>query len=69
MPNSAAIFFQRLDLELRFGIVDALGPVRGRNIVVGDGERELGPAHAPVGERRPSKACGLVTSWTRWQSI
>ena len=42
----------------------------GRHVVVLGGDGQIGAAHAAA--RRgagPSKACGLVTSWTRWRSM
>jgi hypothetical protein len=41
----------------------------GRDVVVLGGEREVGPAHRRPARRRPSNACGLVTSWTRCRSM
>ena len=62
---------QRLDLDAAFLVLDAeLAVGRGRDIVVDDGQR-LFRMRGPCGRvmRRPSKACGLVTSWTRWRSM
>ena len=58
------------DLGRGFGIVDAVRAVGGRHVVVDHGQR-LAPGWRtwrPV-MRRPSNACGLVTSWTRWRSM
>jgi hypothetical protein len=70
MPKSARSA-QRLDLDAALLVLDALGAVDvGRHVVVGHGDglapgaRTLRPAM-----RSPSKACGLVTSWTRWRSM
>jgi hypothetical protein len=60
---------QRLDLLARDRIGDALLPVRGRRVVVGRGDDgRNAPGLAPA-SLRPSKACGLVTSCTRWRSM
>ena len=64
------VLLQRLDLDARFLVGDALADGRwsarcGRPPrCVASGRRTLRPAR-----RRPSKACGLVTSWTRWRSM
>ena len=65
----ARILGERRDLQRRFRIVDAVAAVGGRHVVVDDGERLLRARTLRPARRRPSKACGLVTSWTRWRSI
>ena len=65
----ARVLGERLDLERRFRIVDALGAVGGRHVVVDHGQRPLGARTLRPAMRSPSKACGLVTSWTRCRSI
>ena len=66
-----AVALQRFDLDAgelvgdqarRFGAV-------GRHVVVGGGQRPVGPAHRRPASRSPSKACGEVTSWTRCRSM
>src|SRR5580704_9317811 len=41
----ARVLFQRGDLMRGLSVRDALAAVRGGNIVIGDGQRETGPAH------------------------
>ncbi len=47
------IALQRVDLQLRFRLVDAGGAVAGRDVVVGDGDRRVRPAHLAAGELQP----------------
>ena len=63
------VLSQRFDLNLGLGVVDALGAVGGRHVVVDHGKGLLGARTLRPAMRRPSKACGLVTSCTRWRSI
>ena len=61
---------QRLDLDAAFLVLDAEPAVgRGRHVVVDHGQRLFRMATLRPVMRRPSKACGLVTSWTRWRSM
>ena len=39
------VALQGLDLDAAFRLVDAVGAVRGRHVVVGDGDRRVGPMH------------------------
>ena len=61
---------QRLDLDTAFLVLDAerrsgeVGTLWSTTASVFSGWRTLRPVM-----RRPSKACGLVTSWTRWRSM
>ena len=48
-PKSRGVLGQRLDLQRRFRIVDAVGAVGGRHVVVDDGERLLRRAHLAAG--------------------
>ena len=65
----AAVGPQRLDLPARHRLAD-VELVLGRDVVV-DAWRTSGRAGGPCGpaSRRPSNACGLVTSWTRCRSM
>ena len=63
-----AVAPQRLDLGARDLVGDRREHVERRDVVVLGGERQVGPAHRPSRQRRPSNACGLVTSWTRCRS-
>ena len=44
-----AVLLEGLDLEARFGLLDALRAVGGGHVVVGHRERRLGPAHLAAG--------------------
>ena len=64
------ILGQRLDLDAAFLVLDALravgvvGTLWSTTASVFSGARTL-----RLARRRPSNACGLVTSCTRWRSI
>ena len=65
----AAVLLQRLDLDARLLLGDALersvvGTLWSGTASVASGRRTCRPVW-----RRPSKACGLVTSCTRWRSM
>ena len=66
----AGVLGQRLDLRWRLSGSSmpcersVVGTLWSTTASVFSGARTLRPAR-----RRPSKACGLVTSWTRWRSI
>ena len=66
----AAVLLQGLDLDARALVGDAacersvVGTLWSGTASVASGRRTLRPVR-----RRPSKACGLVTSWTRWRSM
>ena len=47
------VAFERLDLQPRLRLVDAGRAVAGRDVVVGDRERRVGPAHLAAGELQP----------------
>ena len=63
------VLLQRLDLDARLlvrcrGCGRVVGMLWSATAMVASGRRTWRPAM-----RRPSKACGLVTSWTRWRSM
>jgi len=65
----AAVGPQRVDLLLGDRVQDGQAAVGRGDIVVGvatvrSGRRTLRPER-----RNASKACGLVTSWTKWRSM
>ena len=62
------ILGELFDLNTAFGIVDAMRAIGGGDIVIDDRERFLRRTRRPL-NRNPSKACGLVTSCTRWRSM
>ena len=64
----ACVLGEGRDLQRGFRIVDAVGAVGGRHVVVDHGKRLLRARTLRPAMRRPSKACGLVTSCTRWRS-
>ena len=55
-PELLAVRAQGLDLEPRFGVLDAEGAVGGRHVVVGDRECRVASAHAP------SPRCSATTT-------
>jgi hypothetical protein len=64
------VLAQRLDLDAGLLVLDAVDPVGevgtlwSGTAMVASGRRTVRPAM-----RSPSKACGLVTSCTRWRSM
>ena len=54
----AAVLFQGLDLEPRFGVRDAGGAVAGGHVVVGHRECRPGPPHRSSGEPQPGEGLG-----------
>ncbi len=69
MPNSAVFAAQRVDLLGRDRVGDRLVDVGGRHVVVLGGDVRSGRRTPRPDSRRPSNACGLVTSCTRWRSM
>ena len=63
------VLAQHLDLPGGDRVGDRLVDVGGRDVVVLGGDGEVGAADLAPDSRRPSNACGLVTSWTRWRSM
>ena len=57
-PELLAVRAQGLDLEPRFGVLDAEGAVGGRHVVVGDGERRVPAAHASSGQAQALERLG-----------
>src|SRR6185437_15193496 len=47
------VALQRIDLQLRFRLVDAGLAVAGRDVVVGNGDRRIRPPHLAAGELQP----------------
>ena len=61
---------KRFHLDAAFFVFNAAGPVGGRNVVVNHGQCFVRCADLErLVMRRPSNACGLVTSCTRCRSI
>ena len=65
----ARVLGERLDLLGAFRIGIGQRAVGGRHVVIDHGERLFRRVHLAAGRRRPSKACGEVTSCTRCRSI
>ena len=70
-PEILGVPVERLDLDAAFLVLDArrrgpgvVGTLWSGTAMVFSGARTVRPAM-----RSPSKACGLVTSWTRWRSM
>ena len=70
IPCRFAVGDERFDLLAGEWVADAVLAADGGDPVVDGGQGEVGPADTgrPV-SRRPSKACGEVTSWTRCRSM
>ena len=64
-----AVILQRLYLMRGLRVVDAVAPVSGRHVVIDDSQRVFRRADRRPATRKPSNACGLVTSWIKWRSI
>ena len=66
-----AVLAQRIDLrggDLVDDVQAVVGAGRG-NVMVDRGDGRSGRRSLRPAMRRPSKACGEVTSWTRWRSM